>query len=268
MTMRIGLATGACVEAPILEMLPACVASGTAGLEIGTPPGHFDVVQPDQVAAVNRVLRTIPLPVISMHAPFGGMLDLADPNPHHRATAIDAIVASATGLQQLGGSIIVVHPSDLERHRHDVRARVADATASIGALQIRCAPLHVRVAVESPLPHLIGGDPVEFAAILAEVDPAVGVCLDTGHTWLGGYWRRFVEVAGTRLIHVHIHDNHGYGDDHLPPGDGVVDWSVIRRSLDDVGYDGWAMLELRCPPGEMGTYFRRAITQARERLLA
>jgi sugar phosphate isomerase/epimerase len=268
MSVRIGLATGACVDVPILDMLPACVASGAAGLEVGTPPGHFDVVQPEQIAAVARVLRTVPLPVISMHAPFGGMLDLADPNPHHRATAVDAIVASSAGLQQLGGSIIVVHPSDLERHRHDVRARVADAVDSIAALHLRCAPLNVRVAVESPLPHLIGGDPSEFAAILSDLDPAVGVCLDTGHTWLGGHWHRFVEVAGPRLIHIHIHDNHGYGDDHLPPGDGVVDWSVIRRSLDEAGYDGWAMLELRCPGAEAGTFFRRAVTQAHERLVA
>lgn len=266
MTMRIGLATGACVDVPILEMLPACVAAGAAGLEIGTPPRHFDIVHPALIAAVDRALRTIPLPVISMHAPFGGLLDLADPNPHHRVTAVDGIVASAAALQQLGGSIIVVHPSDLERHGQDVRARVADAAASIAALHVRCAPLHVRVAVESPLPHLIGGDPVEFAAILAELDPAIGVCLDTGHTWLGGHWRRFVEVSRARIIHVHVHDNHGYADDHLPPGDGVIDWNIIRDSLNEVGYEGWAMLELRCPTGETGAYFRRAVMQAQERL--
>lgn len=161
----------------------------------------------------------------------------------------------------------MVHPSDLERHRHDVRGRVADAVASIAALHLRCAPLNVRLAVESPLPHLIGGAPAEFAAILEGLDPAVGVCLDTGHTWLGGSWRRFVEVAGARLTHVHIHDNHGYLDDHLPPGDGVLNWNEIRQSLDDAGFDGWAMLELRCPVGEIGTFFRRAIAQARERLL-
>jgi sugar phosphate isomerase/epimerase len=266
MTVRIGLATGACVDAPILEMLPACAASGTAGLEIGTPPGHFDAVQPGQISAVNRALRAIPIPVISMHAPFGGLLDLADPNPHHRATAIDGIVAAAAGLRQLGGSILVVHPSDLERHRHDVRARVADSAASIAVLQEQCAPMGVRLAVESPLPHLIGGDPREFAAILERLDPAIGVCLDTGHTWLGNHWGQFVTVAGARLIHVHIHDNHGYADDHLPPGDGIVDWNVIRQSLADVGYDGWAMLELRCPVTEAGAFFRRAVTQAAERL--
>lgn len=267
MTMRIGLATGACVDAPILEMLPACAAAGAAGLEIGTPPRHFDSVHPTLIGAVNRALRTIPLPVVSMHAPFGGLLDLADPNPHHRATAIDAIVASAAALQQLGGTTIVVHPSDLERHGQDVRARVTDAAASIAALHTRCAPMQVRVAVESPLPHLIGGDPAEFSEMLERLDPAVGVCLDTGHTWLGGHWRRFVEVAGARLIHVHIHDNHGYADDHLPPGDGLIDWTVIRGSLQELGYDGWAMLELRCPNGEAGAYFRRAIAQAHERLL-
>jgi len=265
-TIRLGLTTGACINVPILEMLPALVTSGASGLEVGTPPGHFDAMQPEHIGALDRALRSIGMPVISMHAPFGGLLDLAAPNPHHRATAIDSILAVATALKQLGGSIIVVHPSDLERHRHDVGGRVADSAASISLLAERCRDLQVRVAVESPLPHLIGGHPDEFAAILSRLSPDVGVCLDTGHTALCGYWQRFVEVSRTRLIHVHAHDNHGYVDDHLPPGDGVINWGDIRRSLESAEYGGWIMIELHCPTATPGAYFKRAVAQTLERL--
>lgn len=266
MSVRIGLATGACIEAPILEMLPALVMSGATGLEVGTPPRHFDAMQPEQIASLNRALRAASIPVISMHAPFGGLLDLADPNPHHRATAIDGIVAAASAVQQLGGSIVVVHPSDLERHRHDAGARIADSAASITVLAGRCRDLGVRVAVESPLPHLVGGHPDEFAALLAKVPPDVGVCLDTGHTALGGFWQQFVEVSASRLLHVHAHDNHGYVDDHLPPGDGVIDWGAVGSSLRAVGYTGWIMLELHCPTANAAAFFKRAVTQTIERL--
>lgn len=263
---RIGLATGACPEAPILEMLPALALSGAAGLEIGTPPRHFDVMSPDQIGALQRALSASGLRVISMHAPFGGLLDLAAPSPHHRATAIDGIVAAATVLHQFGGSILVVHPSDLERHRHDVGPRLADSAASINALADRCRDLGVRVAVESPLPHLIGGHPHEFTTILDALAPDIGVCLDTGHTALAGHWHGFVKAAGTRLIHVHAHDNHGYTDDHLAPGDGVIDWTDIRASLEGASYGGWIMAELHCPDTNAGAFFKRAVDQTRKRL--
>jgi sugar phosphate isomerase/epimerase len=263
---RIGLATGACPEAPILEMLPAFALSGASGLEIGTPPRHFDVMSRDQVGALQRALSAGGLRVVSMHAPFGGLLDLAAPSPHHRATAIDGIAAAATALRQFGGSIIVVHPSDLERHHHDVGARLADSASSINTLADRCRDLGVRVAVESPLPHLIGGHPHEFATILDALAPDVGVCLDTGHTTLAGHWHGFVTAAGTRLIHVHAHDNHGYADDHLAPGDGVINWTDIRASLDAASYTGWIMIELHCPPADPRAYFKRAVDQTRVRL--
>jgi sugar phosphate isomerase/epimerase len=93
------------------------------------------------------------------------------------------------------------------------------------------------------------------------------VCLDTGHTALGHHWRRFVDVAGSRLVHVHASDNHGQYDDHLPPGEGRLEWSAIAQSLRDAAFTGWIMLELRCPEGDLGTYFQHARAQAL-RLLA
>lgn len=261
MTSRIGLSTGACTDRPILDILPALRASGVSGLEVSTPPRHFDALQSSQVHALVEALRPQPLEVISIHAPFGGLLDLAEPNPHHRAAAIGAILTAASAVTQLGGHLVVIHPSDLERHRHDVGARLADCARSLATLAENCRPLGVTLAVESPLPHLIGGHPDEFATLMRELDPSVRVCLDTGHTALGGHWRRFVEVAGPRLIHVHAHDNWGRWDDHLPPGDGLINWNDIRDSLEAVNFSGWIMLELACPPSDPEAYFTRAMRQ-------
>lgn len=99
--------------------------------------------------------------------------------------------------------------------------------------------------------------------LLHDLDPSVRVCLDTGHTSLGGHWKRFVEVAGSRLIHVHAHDNRGHWDDHLPPGAGIINWTAIRESLEAAGFAGWIMLELACPPEEPEAYFARALAQTR-----
>ena len=87
------------------------------------------------------------------------------------------------------------------------------------------------------------------------------VCLDTGHLALGRHWDRFLAVADGRLAHVHASDNHGTRDDHLPPGDGGIDWAHIRRTLAAAGFDGWIMLELSCRDGCVDL-FRRAFDQA------
>lgn len=102
----------------------------------------------------------------------------------------------------------------------------------------------------------------EFAWILEQVGDGPGVCLDTAHTTLGHHWRRFVEVAGDRLIHVHANDHRGQFDDHLPPGDGVIDWREIADTLRQVDYDGWIMLELKCPTEPLATHLSRAHSQA------
>ena len=123
-----------------------------------------------QVTALRRILSGAALEAVSIHAPFGGLLDLADPNTHHRHAAIGAALAAASAIKQLGGTLLVVHPSDLERHRHDVNARLADAARSIKVLAENCAHEGITLAIESPLPHLIGGHPDEFAWILQHAD--------------------------------------------------------------------------------------------------
>jgi sugar phosphate isomerase/epimerase len=262
MSWRIGISTGACADCPILDILPVIRASGTAGVELGTPPRHFDPWQDAQIDAVSAYLGRSGLEAISIHAPFGAALDLADPNPHHRHAAIGAILTAAAALRRCDGRLVVVHPSDLERHRHDAPARLADSARSLALLAANLDREGQTLVVESPLPHLIGGHPDEFAWLLQELPESVRVCLDTGHTWLGHFWHRFVDIAGARLAHVHAHDHHGRRDDHLPPGEGLLDWPEIVRTLEAAGFNGWIMLELAAPKGDAASYFRAAFERA------
>lgn len=266
MTCRIGLSSGACTDCSILDVIPALRESGVSGVEVSTPPRHFDPLQDAQVTTLSRALDAAALEAVSIHAPFGGLLDLADSNPHHRHAAIGAVLTAARAIKRLGGRLVIVHPSDLERNGRDVDARLADSARSLDTLAENCRQEDVTLVVESPLPHLVGGHPDEFAWLLRQVDGSTRVCLDTGHTSLGRHWHRFLDVAGPRLIHVHVNDNRGHWDDHLPPGDGVIDWREIARTLSEANFDGWLMLELACPPGDRLTYFKRAVRRATELL--
>jgi sugar phosphate isomerase/epimerase len=80
----------------------------------------------------------------------------------------------------------------------------------------------------------------------------LGATLDIGHANLtcGGDQKKlaeFVKMVSPLVVHVHIHDNHGGdngfygGDEHLVPGRGIIDYSVLRGLGD---YDETFNLEL------------------------
>jgi sugar phosphate isomerase/epimerase len=264
MSWRIGASTGCCQQTPIIEVIRALAEVGIPGIEVGTPPGHFDIWQRSQVDAIKQELTRTGVHAIAIHAPFGGLLDLSDPNPHHRNAGMAAIMTAAAVLQELGGRIVVIHATDVVNSVPDAAQRLQHACDSVHVLQRACRDMHMTLAIESPLRHLIGGDAHEFARLLAAAGPDAQVCLDTGHTWLGQQWQTFAELARGRLVHVHAHDNHGVFDDHTLPGDGCVDWQVIARTLRNLSYDGWLMLELSCPTEPLPAYFTRGERQLRE----
>lgn len=264
MIWRFAASTGCCVDQPVLDTLDALHEAGIDAVEFGTPPRHFDLWCHDQVVAIRDRIRHLGIKPIAIHAPFGGLLDLTDPNSHHRHAAIGAILSAASALREIGGSRIVVHVSDVPREGHDVDGRLAYCTGALRILARACSQMDMTLVVETPLPHLIGGHPDEFASVLSSVDRTVGVCFDTSHTTLGHHWDRFVELAGDRLIHVHANDHRGHGDEHLSPGEGVIDWVHIRDTLVRIGFEGWIVLELSCPPGSMAAHFAAAVRRARE----
>lgn len=264
MSWRFAASTGCCIDRPIAQTLEGLHQAGISAAELGTPPRHFDPWSHEQIAQVRHCLAQFSIEPVAIHAPFGGLLDLTDPNPHHRHAAIGATLAAAAALREVGGSMVVVHVSDVQRNGQNVGERLACGRQSLQVLARACSQMQATLVVETPLPHLIGGHPDEFASVMASLDRSVGVCLDTAHTTLGHHWDRFVELVGDRLVHVHANDHRGQFDDHLPPGEGIIDWRHVRETLLRVGFDGWIVLELACPTGPMVTYFSGALHRVQE----
>ena len=262
MTWRLGMATGCNIHQPIAKTLETFAAAGVQAVEVGTPPRHFDLWDAATVGAVCRQLHALGVEAVSIHAPFGDGADLSDPAPERRRAAIGPVLAAVSALRDLGGSRVIVHTTDVERNGLDVGERLGHCAASLNVIARACLHMNATLVVETPLPHLIGGAPDEFAWIMRQLDDRVGVCIDTGHAWLGRHWEQLVAVAGHRLVHVHASDNHGRRDDHLTPGDGSIDWGRVRHSLIAAKFHGWVMVELSTPEGPDSEYIRRALQRA------
>ena len=87
-------------------------------------------------------------------------------------------------------------------------------------------------------------------------DDTVGICLDTGNSWLGGAEPiDYVTTFGKRIGHVHWKDMpaemeakrgemFGCGMAVIPLGDGVIDLPPIIAALQEIGFEGGTTLEI------------------------
>jgi sugar phosphate isomerase/epimerase len=88
-----------------------------------------------------------------------------------------------------------------------------------------------------------------IVAIMAKV-PLLRFHLDSGHAKLErGYdrWGEYLERLGTKLLHVHLSENDGTADQHLPLGAAprsTTDWPQHIKKLKATGYDGTITLEV------------------------
>lgn len=111
-------------------------------------------------------------------------------------------------------------------------------------------------------PHGVVTDSVDGMGAILEAlghEKSVGICLDTGNSWLGGGDPlEFISSFGRRIKHVHWKDMSrdmeesrgrmfGCGMAVIPLGDGVVGIPDVVKALKKTGFDGATTLEIAGP---------------------
>jgi sugar phosphate isomerase/epimerase len=267
MSWEIGLGTGIAYRHPIDAVLGPIADSGLRLVEISTAPAHLDLHHLDRLPGVKRQLADRGLCVHSLHAPFGHDVNITSPDPALRRRSFERLLRAADALELLGGRLYVIHPGgEDQRWVWDRDARLALSVEGLTRVWQACRDRGLMLVVETPLPHLLGGQPADFDWILGRLpENGTGVCLDTSHTSLGGFLIESIERLGPRLVHIQASDNRGVTDDHLPPGDGVINWPLVLAMLERVGYRGVFMLEV-AGNGDVRSHVQRAVASARRLL--
>ena len=260
----IGISTGIAYRHSIDAVLEPIRAAGLERIEVSTAPQHVDLRHEGALRDLGRRIRENGLIVHSLHAPFGHDVNLTSPDPHLRARSIERLVHAADALAILGGGMYVIHPGgEDQRWVWERESRLAMSVDGLSRIHEACVARDLTLVLETPLPHLLGGQPDDFAWILAQIpEEHTGVCIDTSHCSLGGFLFEALARFGSRVVHLQVSDNRGSTDDHLPPGDGVIDWPRFRAALEGAGYGGVFMLEVS-GNGDIATHIRRAVSGAR-----
>ncbi|MBP5662423.1 MAG: sugar phosphate isomerase/epimerase [Clostridia bacterium] len=84
---------------------------------------------------------------------------------------------------------------------------------------------------------------LELRRILGD-HPLIGACWDTGHANMIALdqYENIINLRGI-LKGVHLQDNNGDRDDHMPPLMGNINFNDVVKGLIDIGYDGAFNLE-------------------------
>jgi L-ribulose-5-phosphate 3-epimerase len=72
----------------------------------------------------------------------------------------------------------------------------------------------------------------------------LGFCYDSGHENCYSKETDLLTQYSSKLMALHLHDNDGNADQHLIPGEGLIDWSHLKQRLQGTGYHGAIALEV------------------------
>jgi len=155
------------------------------------------------------------------------------------ASRYEMYMRSIEGAAMLGVPWITFHPSSRPDFSPETEAEILKENIEYYNPIIETAEkFKVGIALEN----MRGG--INSAAQLNQLvdglaSPYVGICWDTGHAHIAGQNQpESIRLMGKRLHALHVQDNDGITDQHMPPHFGTIDWPPIMNALHEINYPG------------------------------
>ncbi len=188
------------------------------------------------VKKISASLRKEGLSLLDQHASAGILASVNSRFPPRRKWGTALLKNRIEMCADLGGQAVILH------------ATTEAVRYTLDAVQSLCSARGIMIALEN-LYH--SGHAALLDSLLKSYDPGfIGMCFDTGHGNLSREDPDQVVRFRNRLISLHINDNHGKRDDHIPPFDGTVDWTSFIEHLAVSSYQKPLCLE--CAVGRSG----------------
>jgi sugar phosphate isomerase/epimerase len=220
------------------DLLAQICAHGFSALEVFCSRAHFDYGSKQEIQALKSALEANRMTLSSLHAPTskdlsatresGTPLSICEVERVRRIEAMDEFKRAIDVSEDLPFSRMVLHMGG-SRETADPRKRDA-AFSSLEHLVLHAHHAGVTLTVENTTSEM--GDPAYLRAFVDETRlTGLRFNFDIGHANLAdGLAEQRIEKSLAPLqdlvASVHLHDNHGEKDEHLPPYDGSIDWNA------------------------------------------
>jgi len=232
---------------PIADELADISALGFDYLELSMDPpqAHYSAIR-QQMNSILDDLASHSMSIICHLPTFVSTADLTD---SIREASLLEMFNSLEVAAELGSQKVVLHPGHIGGMGIYVeQTALAHANNSLAAIIDRAQTLGLCVCLENMFPKCRAFvEPDDFVEILQRF-PDLKLTLDTGHANIANPGGRrileFIEKFGPRIGHLHVSDNFGERDDHIPLGAGKIDFLKIINALKQTGYDDTVTLEI------------------------
>lgn len=241
--MKVGLSTLYCLGQPFSVLLRQLETVDMENIEFIDDRNHtFDEAR---VESLKKIVKEKGF-ATSVHAPFID-INIASPSKPIRTAVLARLKRSIQFSSELGSTLWVFHPGLQTGISHfapglDWQVNLESVRELLSASQ----EFGVNITIENglhPLPFLMrtADDFTRFYKDLGET--SLGLTLDVGHANVNSQINEFFEKLPEKIVHAHLHDNHGRTDEHLGLGDGNINWSKIVRAFRKISFKGTLVVE-------------------------
>ena len=234
------------------ESVEFAKAKGFSGIEIDAATSFVEAFDEGRIERLRDNAYSAGI-LLGIHAPY--TLNPVERLPRMREANMDYFIKVLEFSEALGASWVNIHLGycmgipDNESIYH----YLDEASEIIKVLLEKAEDLGVDLSIEntpytppSCYFYQFGSTLEEIQYLLEKVDSeALKFCLDIGHANTSDGPLNYIHTLSDRLINVHLHDNNGVKDDHLPLGGGNIRWKELMELLEEKGYDGFFTLELQ-----------------------
>lgn len=199
---------------------------------------------------LKKLADGIGLEIGQVHAPYY----FIEPDKMLDKEFLKRFINSVKATRYLGSDYLVVHPIVLSDPENNYKKNLNMNAEFYGALRPAMKEYGVTVAVENmdainPLKKTGVPSTCSSAEKINDLLDLLGeeycACLDTGHAFVAGQEpAHMARLLGKRLKLLHLHDNDGNDDLHVPPRCGYIDWKGFLQALKDINYNGYINMEI------------------------
>lgn len=199
-----------------------------------------DMAVPEKIDTekVKELLKKYGLGVVGHTAWY---LPIGSPIKSLRDTAVKEAKRYFKVFEKIGVKQVTIHsnwpPSSMYSQREGIGFQVGTLSKLVAEAKT-CGISIVYEPIDTP------NDGLEAVSEVLGRVSGLYLHLDIGHSNLFGRKpEEFIEKLHVKMKHVHLHDNDGNKDLHLPVGSGNIDWKSVIKALKKY-YDGTITLEI------------------------
>ncbi|HJJ47254.1 MAG TPA: sugar phosphate isomerase/epimerase [Methanocorpusculum sp.] len=205
--------------------------AGFDGWEVSAD-GNYRLDKKEKFESVKKVIDEFSL-AVTVHAPFSDLNPASINDNIWRDTIqdLDNTILKAAELTDT----VTIHPGYLSPvARYDIQRAWKRHKETCTHLGETAEKAGITVCLENmpKLDNFFGMGPDEIDGFIEGT--GMKATFDIGHANTNGNLDRFFSVILKKAHHMHIHDNHGEHDDHLPLGEGTIPWKkIVPKVIND-----------------------------------